>query len=107
MSSPTVTFFDPQGKIRDVSSGDTDKALASGGEKALLFKAPDGKSRWVRESQKQAALGAGGTLMSAVQDFTANPKGEGTYQMAGPDGKAVGIPYSQVGAASQAKYKMQ
>src|SRR5208337_1958043 len=43
----------------------------------------------------------------AAQDLTANPKGEGTYQMAGPDGKAVGIPYSQVVAASQAKYRMQ
>lgn len=40
-------------------------------------------------------------------DFTANEKGEGTYEMAGPDGKKkVKIPYSMISTASQAGYKM-
>ena len=64
MSSPTVTFFDPKGTLRDVPSADASKALASGGEKAVLFKAPDGKQRWVRESQREAALKAGGQLVT-------------------------------------------
>lgn len=56
----TVPLFDPQGRVRDVPSGDVSKALASGGERAIRFKAPDGKERWVRESERDAAIKSGG-----------------------------------------------
>ncbi|MGD0737601.1 MAG: hypothetical protein ABR976_20915 [Terracidiphilus sp.] len=56
----TVPLFDPQGRVRDVPSGDVSKALASGGERAIRFKAPDGKERWVRESERDAAVRSGG-----------------------------------------------
>jgi hypothetical protein len=46
------------------------------------------------------------TAAPAVADFTANPKGEGTYTMMGKDKKSLGIPYSQVRAAHQAGYRM-
>jgi hypothetical protein len=42
----------------------------------------------------------------AMPDFTANPKGEGLYQMTGKSGKAVGIPYSRVQEATKSGYKM-
>jgi hypothetical protein len=56
----TVPLFDPQGRVRDVPSEDVNKALASGGERAIRFKAPDGKERWVRESEREAAIKSGG-----------------------------------------------
>jgi len=43
---------------------------------------------------------------TAMPDFTANPKGEGLYQMTGKSGKAVGIPYSRVQEATKSGYKM-
>jgi hypothetical protein len=113
MSSPAVTFFDPQGKLRDVPSANASKALASGGERAILFKAPDGKQRWVRESQKDAALKSGGTLVTGAPDFTANSKGEGLYRMlpASNQGFArtedeVRVPFSRVKEAQNAGYHL-
>ena len=46
------------------------------------------------------------TAAPAAADFTANPKGEGTYTMMGKDGKPKGIPYSRVKEAFQAGFRM-
>lgn len=108
MNGQTVPFFDPQGKLRDVPAGDANRALASGGQKALLFKAPDGKQRWVPESQKDAAVQAKGILLdpaTSLPDFTPYA-GEGRYSMTDKAGKTIGIPYSLVRDASQSGYRM-
>jgi hypothetical protein len=41
---------------------------------------------------------------SSGPDFTANPKGEGLYEMTGKDGNTIQVPYSKVMAASNAGY---
>lgn len=46
------------------------------------------------------AVGAPAAAATTPPDITANPKGEGVYQMKGPKG-AVGIPYSNVETAKQ------
>lgn len=51
-------------------------------------------------------LPPGAELVQDAPDLTANENGEGTYEMAGPGGKKVKIPYGMIGTASQAGYKM-
>lgn len=61
MGSP-VTMFDPSGQLRDVPQASVAAATQAGGEPAVLFDAPDGQQRWVRQSQKDQAIAAGGKL---------------------------------------------
>lgn len=101
-------MFDPQGKLRDVPDKDVDLALKSKGERAVLFHAPDGKKRYVRQSQMLDALQGGGFLANE-SDLAINPgkdKGEGTYKMVGPNGSIRPVAYSLVESASRLGFKM-
>lgn len=61
-SGGSVAMFGPDGKVRDVPIEDENKVLASGGEWAIRFTAPNGTKLWVRESEMKAAIKAGDML---------------------------------------------
>ena len=62
-SSSSFTLFAPDGQLHDVPADHVSDALRSGGERAILFNAPDGKQRWVRLSQAQQARASGGEVV--------------------------------------------
>ncbi len=68
----SVPMFDPKGTVREIPAEDVSKALAAGGEIAIRFKAPDGTERWVRESERDAAIKAGG--VPDVPDYSDQQK---------------------------------
>src|ERR1700679_2631590 len=65
---------------------------------------------FAQNAPKDAAPKGGGDDWFAQNapkpDLTANEKNEGTYEMSGPGGKKVKIPYSMIDTASQAGYKI-
>jgi hypothetical protein len=90
----TVTFFDPQGNLKDVPASKYDEAVRQGGKRAVSFISPDGRKKWVREDQVNDAVKFGGKI---DPDFlSANSRGEGLYLMQGPGAQKIPVPYSNV-----------
>jgi hypothetical protein len=60
-------MFDPSGQLRDIPPEKVGAATQAGGEPAVLFDAPDGNQRWVRQSQRDQAIQAGGKVHQGLQ----------------------------------------
>jgi hypothetical protein len=87
----------PDGTSGDIPQDRVQDALRAGFKPAVEMVSPDGKMGYIPQDKQQDALNAG----FKMPDLSANPNHEGLYQMRGPDGKTVGIPYSNVTAAAK------
>jgi hypothetical protein len=96
-SIATIPMLSPDGTSGDVPSDRVPDALKAGFKQAVPMTSPDGKTGYIPAERARDAIKAG--FKPDYSSLTANPNGEGVYQMKSRYGQTIGVPYSRVSAA--------
>ncbi len=103
-SVPTVPMIAPNGESGEIPQNRMQDAMNAGFKPAVPMVAPDGSTGWIPQDRVQEAIQKGNFKTQVnpkiISALTANPDGEGTYDMTTPDGRTISVPYSQVPVAT-------